>query len=277
MIRERIRLTLAIVPVAFGLTCSPYSLKSVFLFDSRPPEKVLSLFDCSIVSIPDPWKFEAEPSKAVLDTLNTVFLDEMKRRGHIEVVHERKIIGYGSDSLKGAPTPFTFRNDADSTATSLPDSLQKVIDGIVYTFCKVGYERMRGWISYSEFLTSFNDKATLHKLQAVKSAVKVDYIAVNSVYGTIRREKTPPGTRAGVGILTGAAALLSPVGGLLWIPGDETDFMSNSFVVDLSTGKVVWSRRVSEWMLYAVQSNVGPGWITKAYKDFDIKIKVLKR
>jgi hypothetical protein len=273
MIINQIRIFLAISLTPLLLGCAASRLKSALKPDADTPVKIVSIFDCTVNSIPVPEKFEGNVSREVVKKLKKAFKYEINAKGRVEFTNEIDIVGGGTDSLRWNPVVLENPNRPDSADSPAgPDDWnQDEIDGIVYAICRTGYLRATDSLWRGDLDEAFTDKNKLAEIRMLRAATGADYCVVNSIYGTIRRQPLSMGVKVGVAVATGIISLLSPVGGVIVVPGDETVFKSASLLINLATGRVEWSRNFDVWQLYAVENIERNLWAQKVFRKFDIK------
>lgn len=275
--KHKILIAAALAPFLMG--CVAHTYKSILTTGPGSPVKIVSVFDCSIESIPDPEKFEVNASKEVIKNLKYALKNEMQSKGRVEFTNDIDEIGYGSDAVKGQYISLEKQNRSDTIVSRADsnDSVQKEINGLVYSICKTAYLCVTDSLSTWELKSAFTHMKLNNKIALLKSITNADYCVVNSLNGTIRRERVSTGEKIGVAVATGLLSLISPVGGVMVVPGDETEFKSLSFLINLNTGKVEWSKKYKSWRLYAVEHLDGNLWASEVLKKFDIKTEVNKQ
>jgi hypothetical protein len=279
MVVKKHCILIAVALASVLLSCVAHTFKSILTTDSVTPIKIVSVFDCSIESIPYPKKFESNVSKEVINNLKYALKNEIQRKGRVEFTNDIDEIGYGSDAAKGQSVTIENRIRPDTTTSPVNsnDSVQKEINGLVYSICKTAYLCATDSLVTWEMKSAFTHKEIKNKIGLLKAVTNADYCIVNSLNGTIRRERVSTGEKIGVAVATGILSLLSPVGGVMVVPGDETEFKSLSILINLNTGRVEWSKKYKVWQVYAVEHLNGRFWASEVLKKFDIKTDVNKQ
>jgi hypothetical protein len=255
------------------INCSPCTSVSLLQKDTEKRLKILLISNCLITSIPN-RQFEESSSLNVIRKLNSALKSEIEKKGNIEFIREIDNLGVGSTMLKKPPL-FESHYSIDSVISSIEDdSIRNCIQKINRYICIKGFDCLVDSITGFDLKYSFVDGSTLKNIQLLKTISGADYCIVNSINGTIRKKSVSAGEKVGVAIATGLISVLSPIGGLIVIPGDETDFKSHTFLLNLNTGRVEWMDGYYAWQLRAVENLDVVYWAQKTFKKFDIQIKV---
>lgn len=275
MIKKKILCAVLIVFIAHFIGCSPCTTQSILQPNSETPLKVLLISDCSITSIPD-QQFEENISLSTIQKLKHALQSTIQKKGNVEFIKVIDNVGIGSNLFNQQSSVSKNRFSIDSVISSpdVNDSIQSGIKKITRYICHKGYFCLTGSITIFDLEHSFSEGKVFQKIQLLKTTFDADYCIVNSISGTVRRKSIPTATKVGVAVATGLISLLSPIGGVMVIPGDETELKSYSFLINLNTGHVEWLDSYFSWQLNAVENANETHWAEKTFKKFDIQMKV---
>ena len=258
--------TTFIVPASAALlmTCSSPRHTSTINSSPPPPVKMLCIFDGVVISKPHPEYVEVGQTKRLVGLLRQECETRFNSMNCIDTVKSIERVGYGIQMKKLKQMHFNERAlSADDTIYEANGS----ITDILHLLCWVGTDSMAPPVASWYFKRDSN----LLRLRELKDMTNSDYCMVNSVYGTVKRKPLSTAVRAGTAIATGLIALLSPVGGMVVVPGDETEFASKSYVINLNIGDVAWRKTYRIYQLYAVENFNQEIWGNKVFKKFKLQ------
>jgi hypothetical protein len=238
------------------------------------PVKLLCVFDCMVISKPNPDIVEIGESERLIGAIKKECENRFKTLGYVDSVKSFETVGYGLKRQKILPVRHDTNEMIDSSAPPFYVSdtaygFDNTIGDILYLLYTAETDSS---ISYG-LSRYFKRDSNLSRLREFKNMTNTDYCMVNSMYGTIKRKPVSTAVRVGTAIATGLLALLSPVGGVMYMPGDETEFNSRSYVIDLTTGDITWRKKYSIYQLYAVENFNEMLWGDKVFKKFRIRKK----
>jgi hypothetical protein len=186
------------------------------------------------------------------------------------------MVGYGLNPKAKTPALLDDQAHVDSLfppwfkSDSIPDSSGRCMKTVHY-LCRVGSMKLMGTGDGRGLSGYFKKKSILASLDHLREATGADFCLVTSCNGAIRRKPVSTEVKVATAVVTGALALLSPFGGVMIIPGDETVFKSNSYLIDLSTGKIPWSKGYYKWEVQAVEVLAADQWAEKVFKKLKFK------
>jgi hypothetical protein len=253
-------------------TSPEYTVKT----ESSPiqPVKLLCVYDCAVISKPSPDIVEIGESERLISVIKKECENRFKTLGYIDSVKSFETVGYGLKRQKILPVRHDTNGTIDSSAPPFYVSdtaygFDNTIGDILYLLFTAETDSS---ISYG-LSRYFKQDSNLSRLKELKRFTNTDYCMVNSMYGTTKRRPISDAIRIGTAIATGLLAVLSPVGGIVYMPGDETVFTSRSYVIDLTTGDITWRKKYGIYQLYAVENFNEMLWGNKVFKKFKVRKK----
>jgi hypothetical protein len=154
----------------------------------------------------------------------------------------------------------------------MPDSTKNTdtaVGGIFTQFARSVYNLQKGVAPLSKVKAYYQNDSNLIKLNKLKDLTGAEYCLVSHFNGTIKRKPISVGQKVGVAVTTGIASVLLG-GGVIIVPGDETELKSFSMLINLSDGTISWSKRFSIWKVYAVENFDVYAWAYKILENIKI-------
>ena len=241
--------------------------------DDLTPVKVVIVSDGVIYSKPAPRIIDGSSAQGIVAQLGYAAEKRLEKEVKIEVVGRIDLVGMGLDHTER----YTIQKDELSGIDNLspPFYTSRKIDSMKTPVAEL--LRETSWIAYRKLLyydasislaDYFSEDSVQGKLAGLKELTGADYCLFTTMYGDIRRKPVPVGVKVATAVATGVASILSPIGGIILIPGDETTFQTKSYLFNLSTGRVKWTRAYNKYELYAVEGLRSDDWAYAVFKKF---------